>query len=173
MTEFKNYITPRGYARLRHEQETLRLGERPQVVDEVATAAAMGDRSENAEYIYGKKRLREIDRRLRWLDKHIESAVVVDPAQDRGDKIYFGAKVILCFPDGTDRAYEIVGADELEPERSRISWRAPIGRAVMGRHEGERVTFHLEDGPVEVEILEVIYEDQEPDPEPDPEPDSS
>ena len=84
--------------------------------------------------------------------------------------VLFGATVILCFPDGTDRTYDIVGADELEPKRSRISWRAPIGRAVMGRHEGDRVTFHRDDGPVEVEIVEVLYEPQEPDP--DPEPDS-
>ena len=165
MAEFKNYITPRGYARLRREQDELRLGERPHLVDEVARAAAMGDRSENAEYIYGKKRLREIDRRLRWLDKRIESSEVVDPAMDRGDRVFFGATVVLEYPNGAERTFELVGEDELEPELGRISWRSPIGRAVLRRQEGDLVTFHREGGPVEVEILEVIYRAQEPDPE--------
>jgi len=165
MSELKNYITPRGYARLRREQDELRLGERPHLVDEVARAAAMGDRSDNAEYIYGKKRLREIDRRLRWLDKHIEAAEVVDPVQDRGDRVFFGATVTLAFLDGLERTYDLVGVDELEPGLNRISWRAPIGRAVLGRREGDTVAFRCEEGEVEVEILEVIYQAQVPDPE--------
>ena len=135
------------------------------IVDEVARAAAMGDRSENAEYIYGKKRLREIDRRLRWLDKHIEAAIVVDPAQDRGERVFFGATVVLGFPDGSERSYDLVGIDELEPELARISWRAPIGRAVLGRESGDIVTIDLADGKMEVEILEVFYRPQEPDQE--------
>ncbi len=163
MSQTKNYITPRGYARLRSEQDQLRLGERPHIVNEVARAAAMGDRSENAEYIYGKKRLREIDRRLRWLDKHIEAAEVVDPAIDRGDRVFFGATVVLGFPDGVEKTYELVGRDELEPQLNRISWVSPIGRAVLRRQEGDLVTFHREGIVTEVEILEVIYRPQTPD----------
>ena len=164
MSEFKNYITPRGYARLRKEQDELRLGERPHIVNEVARAAAMGDRSENAEYIYGKKRLREIDRRLRWLDKHIEASEVVDPAIDRGDRVFFGATVVLGYPDGEERTYELVGRDELEPNLNRISWVSPIGRAVLRKQEGDLVTFYREGVAVELEIIEVIYRPQTPDP---------
>ena len=164
MSEFKNYITPRGYARLRKEQDELRLGERPHIVNEVARAAAMGDRSENAEYIYGKKRLREIDRRLRWLDKHIEASEVVDPAIDRGDRVFFGATVVLGYPDGEERTYELVGRDELEPKLNRISWVSPIGRAVLRKQEGDLVTFYREGVAVELEIIEVIYRPQTPDP---------
>jgi len=164
MSEFKNYITPRGYARLRKEQDTLRLEERPHIVNEVARAAAMGDRSENAEYIYGKKRLREIDRRLRWLDKHIEASVVADPAIDRGDRVFFGATVVLGYPDGEEKTFELVGKDELEPHLNRISWVSPIGRAVLRKQEGDLVTFYREGVAVELEILEVIYRPQTPDP---------
>ena len=164
MSEFKNYITPRGYARLRKERDELRLGERPHIVNEVARAAAMGDRSENAEYIYGKKRLREIDRRLRWLDKHIEASEVVDPAIDRGDRVFFGATVVLGYPDGEERTYELVGRDELEPNLNRISWVSPIGRAVLRKQEGDLVTFYREGVAVELEIIEVIYRPQTPDP---------
>ena len=123
----------------------------------------MGDRSENAEDIYGKKRLREIDRRLRWLDKHIEAAEVVDPAIDRGARVFFGATVVLGFPDGVEKTYELVGRDELEPQLNRISWVSPIGRAVLRRQEGDLVTFHREGIVTEVEILEVIYRPQTPD----------
>ncbi|MBD88882.1 MAG: transcription elongation factor GreB [Deltaproteobacteria bacterium] len=164
MSEFKNYITPRGYARLRKEQDTLRLEERPHIVNEVARAAAMGDRSENAEYIYGKKRLREIDRRLRWLDKHIEASVVADPAIDRGDRVFFGATVVLGYPEGEEKTFELVGKDELEPHLNRISWVSPIGRAVLRKQEGDLVTFYREGVAVELEILEVIYRPQTPDP---------
>ena len=117
MAEHKNYITPLGYARLRDEQDALRLVERPHIVDEVARAAAMGDRSENAEYIYGKRRLRQIDRRLRFLDKRIEAAEIVDPSIDRGDRVFFGATVTLGYPDGSEREVQLVGQDEIEPEK--------------------------------------------------------
>ena len=164
MSEFKNYITPRGYARLRKEQDALRLEERPHIVNEVARAAAMGDRSENAEYIYGKKRLREIDRRLRWLDKHIEASEVADPAIDRGARVFFGATVVLGYPDGEEKTFELVGKDELEPHLNRISCVSPIGRAVLRKQEGDLVTFYREGVAVELEILEVIYRPQTPDP---------
>jgi len=157
MVQVPNYITPMGYGRLREEQDQLRLVERPAIVDEVARAAAMGDRSENAEYIYGKKRLREIDRRLRFLDKRIEAAEVVDPATDRGDKIYFGATVDLGYPKGVERTYTLVGEDELNPEHGWISWRSPLGRTLMGRTEGDMVVLTHEAQITPIEVIEVRY----------------
>lgn len=164
---FKNYITPRGYRRLRDEQDRLRLVERPKIVEEVAYAASLGDRSENAEYIYGKKKLRQIDRRLRWLDRRIENAEICDPAADRGDRVFFGATVVLAFPDGSERTYDLVGEDEIEADKGRISWRSPIGRAVMRRQEGDIVTLAHLGQTREVEILEVLYRAQAPDEAPD------
>ncbi len=163
MAEFKNYITPRGYARLRHEQDTLKHVERPHIVSEVSRAAAMGDRSENAEYIYGKKRLREIDRRLRWLDKRIEAAEIMDPAVDRGLKVYFGATVTLGYLDGRERVVSLVGVDEIEVGLARISWRSPVGRVLMGRSEGDEVTLNHAGETTPLDILEVQYLAQEPD----------
>jgi len=163
MADFKNYITPRGYARLRHEQDTLKHVERPHIVSEVSRAAAMGDRSENAEYIYGKKRLREIDRRLRWLDKRIEAAEIMDPAIDRGLKIFFGATVTLGYLDGTERVVELVGVDEIEVSKARISWRSPMGRVLMGKTEGDEVTLNHAGETTPIDILEVAYLEQEPD----------
>ena len=164
MSDFKNYITPRGYKRLRDEQDKLRKRERPHIVDEVARAAAMGDRSENAEYIYGKNRLREIDRRLHWLDKRIDAAEVVDPAIDRGDKVYFGATVVLGYPNGSERTCALVGEDEIEADKGRISWRSPLGKVLMQRREGDVVVLKYAGERTEIEILEVLYEEQEPDP---------
>jgi transcription elongation factor GreB len=155
--EIKNYITPRGYARLRAEQTKLRLEERPRIVEEVAHAASLGDRSENAEYIYGKRRLREIDRRLRWLDGRIEAAVLVDPGIDRGDVVRFGARVTVAYPDGIERSFELLGADEIEVALGRISWRSPIGQALIGKREGDTVTAQVADARVALEILEVAY----------------
>ena len=163
MAEFKNYITPRGYARLRHEQDTLKHEERPHIVSEVSRAAAMGDRSENAEYIYGKKRLREIDRRLRWLDKRIEAAEIMDPAVDRGLKVYFGATVTLGYLDGRERVVSLVGVDEIEVGLARISWRSPLGRVLMGKSEGDEVTMNHAGETTPLDILEVQYLPQEPD----------
>ncbi|PIE20121.1 MAG: transcription elongation factor GreB [Proteobacteria bacterium] len=164
MGEWKNYITPRGLKRLRDEQRWLRLVERPKIVDEVAYAASLGDRSENAEYIYGKKRLRQIDRRLRWLDKRIRAAEVVDPATDRGERVFFGATVTLGYPDGNERVVTLVGEDEIESDKGLISWRSPIGKLLMRRAEGDSVHLkHLERS-TKIEILEVEYLDQEPDP---------
>jgi transcription elongation factor GreB len=165
MADFKNYITPRGYARLRHEQDTLKHVERPHIVSEVSRAAAMGDRSENAEYIYGKKRLREIDRRLRWLDKRIEAAEIMDPAVDRGDKIYFGATVTLGYLDGRERVVSLVGVDEIEVAKGCISWRSPLGRILMGKTEGDEVTLNHAGETTPLDILEVEYLPQEPEEE--------
>ena len=160
-----NYITPRGYKRLIDEQDHLLRVKRPKIVEEVAYAASLGDRSENAEYIYGKKKLRAIDRRLRWLGKRIEAAEIIDPAIDRGLKVYFGATVTLEYPDESERTFDLVGADEIEPEKNRISWKCPIGRALMGREEGDETIIRQPEGVTKVELLEVQYLPQEPDPD--------
>jgi transcription elongation factor GreB len=169
MADFKNYITPRGYKRLRDEHLFLRVVERPRVVDEVAYAASLGDRSENAEYIYGKRRLREIDRRLRWLHKRLAAAEIVEPSIDRGEVIFFGATVTLLAEDGSERRLELVGEDEIETELGRISWRSPLGAALMRKREGDTVRFAAPErtrGHDVLEVAEVRYERQVPDPEP-------
>src|SRR5262245_40320248 len=134
-----NYITPAGFKRLADELSRLRSVERPKVVQEVSDAAAQGDRSENAEYIYGKRKLREIDRRMRWLGKRIDAAVIVDPGQKRGDKVFFGATVVLEDEDGREETYQLVGEDEIEPARRRISWRSPIGTALLGKRLDDEI----------------------------------
>ncbi len=160
----KNYVTPRGFKRLRDEFLLLRLVQRPQIIEEVAAAAAMGDRSENAEYIYGKRRMREIDRRLRFLHKRMAAAEIVDPSTDRGAVIYFGATVLVAYPDGTEKQFELVGEDEIEADLGRITWRSPLGVSLMRKREGDSVVFvHLGER-VEVEILEVRYKPQVADP---------
>lgn len=162
MAEFKNYITPRGYARLRLEQDTLKHEERPYIVSEVSRAAAMGDRSDNADYQYGKRRLREIDRRLRWLDKRIEAAEIMAPGVDRGDRIFFGATVTLGYLDGRERTVSLVGVDEIELDKGRISWRSPLGRVLMRRCEGDEITLNHAGETTPLDILEVVYLEQEP-----------
>lgn len=154
-----NYITPEGARKLSEELAHLRSAERPRVVQEVADAAAQGDRSENAEYIYGKKRLREIDRRMHFLTKRLESAVVVDPKTERGDKskIFFGATVELEDEGGERRIYRIVGEDEIDSNGGHISWRSPIGRALLGKREGDVITVKRPAGDVELEITGVRY----------------
>ena len=136
-----NYITAEGARRLQEELGHLRSKERPKVVQEVSDAAAQGDRSENAEYIYGKKRLREIDRRMRYLTKRLESAVVVTPEARPDGRIFFGATVDVEDEDGETVTYVIVGEDETEPKKGRISWRSPIGRALLNKREGDAITF--------------------------------
>jgi len=161
---FKNYITPRGYKRLKDEYSYLRIVERPHLVEEVAHAASLGDRSENAEYIYGKKRLREIDRRMRWLHRRLAAAEVVEPSQDRGAVVYFGATVTTAWPDGQEKIFVLVGEDEIEADLGRISWRSPIGSALMRKKEGDTVRFqHLAERAA-IEIVEVVYEAQVMDP---------
>jgi transcription elongation factor GreB len=152
-----NYITPEGARRLSEELGRLRSVERPKTVQEVADAAAQGDRSENAEYIYGKKRLREIDRRMRYLTKRLESAVVVDPKQQSGDKVFFGATVELEDPSGTRSKYVIVGEDEIDSRAGRISWRSPVGRALLGKTEGDVVVVQRPAGEIEYEVVSVRY----------------
>jgi transcription elongation factor GreB len=153
-----NYITPDGARRLSEELGNLRSVERPKTVQEVADAAAQGDRSENAEYIYGKRRLREIDRRMRYLTKRLESAVVVDPKTQKGDKIFFGATVEVEDEDGARRRYRIVGEDEIDSNAGRISWRSPVGRALLGKRVGEVITVRRPAGEAELEIVSMRYE---------------
>jgi transcription elongation factor GreB len=163
MAEPKNYITPRGFKRHRDEYQWLRVVVRPRIVEEVAHAASLGDRSENAEYIYGKKKLREVDRRLRFLARRMGACEVVDPAIDRGEVVYFGATVTVAYPDGAERRFELVGEDEVDSDGHRVSWRSPMGQALIRRREGDTVRMRLPQERVEVEILEVAYLAQTPD----------
>ncbi len=154
----KNYMTPAGYKRLSEELTRLRTIDRPKVVQEVSDAAAQGDRSENAEYIYGKKKLREIDRRMRFLGKRIDAAQVVDPSQQRGSKVFFGATVILEDDDGNEQHLQLVGEDEIDVTAGKISWRSPIGAALFGKEEGTDVKVITPSGRKSFTIAEVKYE---------------
>jgi transcription elongation factor GreB len=154
----KNYITPAGYQRLRDELEQLWKVERPALVQTITWAASNGDRSENGDYIYGKKRLREIDRRIRFLSKRMDHAEVVDPAQ-RGDcdQVFFSATVTVCGEDGAERTYSIVGVDEANPGRGLISWVSPLARALLKSRKDDVVVMQVPGGREELEILEVSY----------------
>jgi len=155
--ERPQYMTREGYERL--VEDLGRLGrERPRVVQGVADAAAEGDRSENAEYIYGKKRLREIDRKMRFLKKIIDAAVLVDPSEDRGDRVFFGATVVLEDDGGEEATYQLVGEHETDAERGRISYRSPVGRALMRKHLDDEVTVRTPGGPRHYTIVDVRYE---------------
>ncbi|MEM7647109.1 MAG: transcription elongation factor GreB [Pseudomonadota bacterium] len=153
-----NYITPSGLQTLKDELEYLLREDRPKVVATVAWAASNGDRSENADYIYGKRRLREIDRRVRFLTKRIEAAQVVDPAQQSGDKVLFGATVTIEDEDGAQKSYQIVGEDEIATDKGKISWKSPMAKALLGKSEGEEVRVKLPRGDSWVEIVAVAYQ---------------
>jgi transcription elongation factor GreB len=155
----KNYITPQGYARLRSELLQLIDEERPKVVEVVHWAASNGDRSENGDYIYGKKRLREIDRRIRFLTKRLEIAEVTDPALHHGrDQVFFGATVTYSEEDtGIERTITILGIDEADSAQGQVSWISPIARALLKAREGEVVKLVTPAGVKEVEILSVRY----------------
>jgi transcription elongation factor GreB len=157
----KNYITPGGHARLMGEFLWLMNKERPRVTTTVAWAAANGDRSENADYIYGKKRLREIDRRIRFLTKRLDMAEVVNPAALREDdtQIFFGATVTYANQKGEEKMVSIVGVDEIDTSRGYISWVSPLARALIKAREGDVVTLHAPGGTEELEILEVRYQE--------------
>jgi transcription elongation factor GreB len=154
-----NYITRGGARRLQDELVELRTKQRPKVVQDVADAAAQGDRSENAEYIYGKKKLREIDRRIHFLTKRLESAHVVEPT-DRPDvrRVFFGATVELEDEDGALARYTIVGQDEIDTPRGRISHKSPLARALLKRREGDTFAFRRPAGEVELTIVAIRYE---------------
>jgi transcription elongation factor GreB len=152
-----NYITREGARRLQDELGDLRSRQRPKIVQEVADAAAQGDRSENAEYIYGKRKLREIDRRMHWLTKRLESATIVEPRTDGATVIFFGASVEVEDEDGARATYRIVGEDEIDLDRGHISWRSPLGRSLLKRREGDVVLFRRPSGEVELTIVTVRY----------------
>jgi transcription elongation factor GreB len=152
----KNYITPAGYARLEAELRALVEVERPEVVKTVAWAASLGDRSENADYIYGKRRLREIDRRVRFLIKRLESAQVVHSAGRDTDQVFFGATVKIRTSSET-REITIVGVDEADPARGQVSWISPMAKALLKAREGDVVTLRSPAGEEQLEIMEVSY----------------
>ncbi|WP_194714883.1 transcription elongation factor GreB [Noviherbaspirillum soli] len=154
----KNYITPGGYQRIRDELLHLIDVERPEVVKVVHWAASNGDRSENGDYIYGKRRLREIDRRIRFLTKRMDAAEVVDPTVHHGsDQVYFGATVTYCNAAGEEHTVTIVGIDELDPLHGKISWVSPVARALTKAHVSDTVTLQTPAGLDELEVLEVSY----------------
>jgi len=152
-------MTPQGYARLKGELAQLLDVERPELVNVIAWAASNGDRSENGDYIYGKKRLREIDRRIRYLTKRLGSAVVVDPAA-RGatEQIFFGATVTYATRGGEERSVSIVGMDEVDPARGRVSWISPVAKALLRRQPGDTVRLATPAGVEEIEVIDVRYE---------------
>jgi transcription elongation factor GreB len=155
----KNYLTPGGWQRLRDEVRWLVNIERPEVTRIVQWAASLGDRSENADYQYGKKRLREIDRRIRYLTKRLEAAEVVDPStREDTDQVFFGATVTYAHRDGKEEQVRIVGIDEMDPTRHYVSWISPVARALIKAREGDTVTLHAPSGNEELEIVEVRYE---------------
>jgi transcription elongation factor GreB len=151
------YLTRDGAKNLASELNRLLSVERPKVVQEVAEAAAQGDRSENAEYIYGKKRLREIDRRMRFLTKRLESAVVVEQNEGEHDVVRFGAQVEVRDENGKHSAYLLVGPDEADPAQGKLSFQSPLGRALLKRRVGECVIVQRPAGEIEVEILSIRY----------------
>lgn len=157
MAESKNYITPSGLEKLRAEYAQLLHVERPKVVEVVAWAASNGDRSENADYIYGKRRLREIDRRLRWLGGRLEKVEVVDPSTVKSDRVVFGATVTVLDEDETPATYQIVGEDETDVKSGRISWKSPLAKALMGKREGDEVLFEKPAGPETLLIEKIDY----------------
>ena len=154
----KNYITPAGYKALAEEASFLRWEKRPEVVSALADAAAEGDRSENAEYIYRKKQLRELDRRLRHLSKRIDLAFVVDPTEQRQtEKVFFGAYVTVEDEDGKEDVFRLVGVDEIEGREGAISWKSPVGRALLGRNLDDTVDIVWHAGRRTVTITDITY----------------
>jgi transcription elongation factor GreB len=153
----RNYVSPAGYARLKAELQALVEVERPEVVRTVSWAAKNGDRSENGDYIYGKRRLREIDRRVRFLIKRLEAAEVVDAAGRDTDQVFFGSTLRIKNKEG-EKIITIVGVDETDTARGRISWISPVARALLKAREGDKVTLKTPGGIEELEILEVRYD---------------
>ena len=156
----KNYMTPQGFAAMQDELKKLAREERPKVVETVAWAAGNGDRSENGDYIYGKQRLREIDRRIRYLTKRLESAEVVDPVrQTRRDQVFFGATVTYGTADGAENTITIVGVDEATADAKRVSWVSPIARALLKAREGDTVDLNTPTGVETIEVIAIEYPD--------------
>jgi transcription elongation factor GreB len=159
MADEKNYITPQGHSAIEAEFQQLLKVERPELVKVVSWAAGNGDRSENGDYIYGKRRLRQIDSRLRFLMQRMDLAVIVDPAKQQGlDKVFFGAWVTLfSLKDDTEHTYRIVGKDELEPSLGYISWVSPLARAMLGKQIGDVVKVPTPAGEEEYEVIAIQY----------------
>ena len=154
----KNYITPFGYQLLRDELDQLWKVERPALVKTITWAASNGDRSENGDYIYGKKRLREIDKRIRFLSKRLDNAEVIDPVlRVNCDQVFFGATVTVCGEGGCERTYSIVGVDEADPARGLISWVSPLAKALLKAREDDVVTLRIPGGAEELVVAEVVY----------------
>ena len=153
------YMTRRGWLAIKAELDSLVRIERPKLVETVAWAASNGDRSENGDYIYGKKRLREIDRRIRFLIKRLENACVVDPAEQQSlDQVFFGATVVISDDEGkTEQTFQIVGVDEANASEGLISWISPLARALLKAREGDVVRFASPSGLREIEVLEIRY----------------
>jgi transcription elongation factor GreB len=157
----KNYITPRGFLKLRQEFSDLFYKERPKLVETVAWAASNGDRSENGDYIYGKRRLRQIDSRLRHLRNRIEAAQVVNPGEQPKDVVLFSAHVTFEDEDGDVKTYQIVGEDEYDPTQNQISWKSPVAKALLGKKLNDEVTLKRPKGNIEVCILKIEYVPQD------------
>lgn len=155
----KNYMTPAGQQRLYEELEQLWKVERPVLVNTITWAASNGDRSENGDYIYGKKRLREVDRRIRFLRRRLDLSVVVDPAQRQPcDQVFFGATVTVCDNEGSEQTYSIVGVDEADVARGHISWVSPLAMTLLKQREGDVVSLRTPTGVKELEIVQVVYQ---------------
>lgn len=153
-----NYLTPEGAKKLSEELDRLMRVDRPKIVGEVAEAAAQGDRSENAEYTYGKKKLREIDRRVRFLTKRLESALVVKPGEVGGDQVRFGATVLVRDENGKESQYLLVGPDEANPSVGKLSFMSPLGKALMNKRVGDVVAVLRPMGEIEIEIVDIAFE---------------
>jgi transcription elongation factor GreB len=152
-----NYITPSGLKKLQQEYHVLFHDERPKLVETVSWAASNGDRSENGDYIYGKRRLREIDKRLRFLGRRMASAVVVNPAEQKNDKVLFGAYVTVKDEEGKKITYNIVGEDEINIEERKISWVSPIAKSLIGSKKGDTVLVHRPTGEAELTVVKIEY----------------
>ncbi|WNO52882.1 transcription elongation factor GreB [Stakelama saccharophila] len=156
--ERPNYITPQGYHALKAEYDALFAGERPRLVETIAWAAGNGDRSENGDYIYGRKRLREIDRRLGWLSRRMKAAKVVDPCrQPNRERVFFGATVTIADEDDRERTLTIVGDDEADAGTGRVGWNAPLARALRGAGVGDLRVVRLPGGDREYEVMAITY----------------
>lgn len=152
-----NYITPAGFEKLRFEYTELLNNERPKLVEVIAWAASNGDRSENADYIYGKRRLRQIDSRLHFLQGRLESAQVIDPKTLKGNKVIFGATITYADEDGVEHTYQIVGQDEFDIEQKKISWKSPLAAALLGKKIGDEVLIKKPNGNETVEIVKIEF----------------
>lgn len=157
MDHSKNYITPVGFEKLKAEYSELLNVERPKVVETVTWAASNGDRSENADYQYGKKRLREIDRRLHFLQKRLEASEVLDPKAMKSSKVVFGATVSIEFENGLETTYQIVGEDEFDIKQNKISWKSPVAKALLGKQVDDEVKIFKPAGEENVVITKLEY----------------